>query len=382
VATAVADDVLRPEELAGLGKSPEEARGLPPRLYTDPAVYEAEKERIFRREWMPVFHQTTVPKPGDYRVVDLAGESLLFVRGEDGKLRGFHNICRHRGAKVATGEGSCGKFKCPYHSWTYDLSGNLIGAPEMAHVVREGIGLVELRLETWLGFVFVNQDGQAEPLSEKLADLNEILAPWVAVADDLEVLYEIPYPGTWNWKLSMENAIESYHIIGSHFESAGELLPPELSYTESTEFRHWTDFRSPFGSGMNMRDTTDGSVTIANVPDWVDEEFRFYPVWPAILVSLAPENVTAYFAIPGATPGEVTFMWSGAVLPATKEKANFEQYKAGQVGFSTTIQGEDQYPCETMWANVHSDAFIPGPYAAQERAVYHFDQWYLERMSS
>lgn len=382
MATTVANGVLRPEELASFGKPPREARGLLPRLYTDPAVYEAEKEKIFRREWMPVFHQSTVPNPGDYRVVDLAGESLLFVRDEDGTLRCFRNICRHRGAKVATGEGSCNTFKCPYHRWTYDLGGKLIGAPDMAWVVREGIGLLELRLDTWLGFVFVNQDGNAPPLAEKLADLNEILAPWVAVGDQLESVYEFHYPGTWNWKLTMENAIESYHITGSHWESAGELLPPHLTYTKSTEFRHWTDFRSPFGAGLNMRDGTDGSVAIPNVPEWVDEEFRFYPVWPAILISLAPENVTGYFAIPGATPGEVTFVWCGAVLPETKRKPGYAEYKAAQEGFSRQIQGEDQYPCETMWANVHSAGFIPGPYADGERAVYHFDQWYLERMSS
>ena len=100
-----------------------------------------------------------------------------------------------------------------------------------------------------------------------------------------------------------------------------------------------------------------------------------------ILISLSPDNVTGYITIPGATPGEVTFVWNALVRPETKEQPRFEEYRKLQMEWSNTIQGEDQYPCETMWANVHSPAFIPGPYADGESAVYDFDQWYLERMS-
>jgi phenylpropionate dioxygenase-like ring-hydroxylating dioxygenase large terminal subunit len=380
VATAApTQGVLLPKELVSLGKGPREARGLPARLYTDPEVFEAERDAIFRREWMAVFHETTVPNPGDFRVVDLAGESLLFVRGDDGRLRCFHNICRHRGAKVAVGEGTCSRFKCPYHTWTYDLSGSLIGAPTMAHVVREGIGLTEVRLDTWMGFVFVNQDGQAEPLAQKFAALDEELAPWLST--DLEVLYEIAYPGEWNWKLTYENTIEGYHVIGSHVESAQWLAPGELTYTPNDEFSTWTTFFMPFAEGVSWRDDTGGSVELDNLPEWVDKEVRFYVMWPNFLISLAPENATGYMVIPGAGPDEVTFIWSAIVRPETKQQPGFEKYKEGQVNWSQTVQGEDQYPCETMWSNVHSDAFIPGPYADGERAVYHFDQWYLERMA-
>lgn len=377
----VASDVLRPDELAGLGLDQENARGLPPRLYTDPEVFEHEKEKIFRREWVAVFHEASLPNPGDFRVMDVAGESLLFSRGRDGELRCFHNICRHRGAKVASGEGSCQRFRCPYHAWTYDLEGRLIGAPEMAHVVRQGIGLAELAVETWMGFVFVNHDRDAMPLRERLAGLDEELAAFLA-PERLELLYEIPYPGDWNWKLTNENAYESYHVMGTHLESAGDLIPGELTYTKNREFRYWSTFFNPYGEGQDPRDQTGGSVRFPGVPDWIDEELRFYTIWPNLIVFFSESVIVGGITIPGATHDKTSFNWNAVVLPETLERPGFEEFKEGQVFLSNTIQGEDQYPCETMWANVHSKAFRPGPYADQELATFHFDQWYLRTMAS
>lgn len=380
--STVAPGILYPDELVDLGNPRTEAKGLAGRLYTDPAIFEAEKERIFRREWMAVIHESSVPKEGDFRVVEVAGDSLLFVRGGDGQLRCFHNICRHRGAKVAADEqGSCSRFRCPYHKWTYDLEGNLVGAPTMSHVVDEGIGLVEVPLDTWMGFVFVNQDGNAEPLAEKLADLSERLAPWLS-AGPLEELYEIRYPGKWNWKLTFENANEGYHVIGSHYDSAEWLIPGELTYApEDASQPNYTTYRMPFVEGKSMRDFAFDAVPMDDLPDWVDKEFRFFLVYPNFLISVAPDNVTGYMTIPGPTPGDVTFVWNAVVRPETKQQPRFEEYQKVQMEWSNTIQGEDQYPCETMWANVHSPAFIPGRYAEGENAVYEFDQWYLERMS-
>lgn len=388
MATTTATDLaqgngtLTPEELASLGKPSSEARGLAPRLYTDRAVFAAEKEKIFKREWVAVFHQGTIPNPGDFRVFDFAGESYLFVRGKDGEIRGFHNICRHRGAQVAAGEGNCNRFRCPYHTWTYDLEGRLVGAPEMAHVVREGIGLAEVRIDTWLGFVYMTENPDAEPLASKLAPLDDVLAPFHAVSDRLESMYEIPFTGDWNWKLTCENAFEGYHVIGSHYESAGDLIPGELTYTETTDYRHYTDFIMPFAEGRNIRDETGGAVDFDHLPPWIDEHVRFYVVWPNIIYYFAPEAIVAGIAVPGDGPDKVSFNWSSAVLPETKANPKYEDYREVQIGWATTIQTEDQYPCETMWANMHSEAFVPGPYATQEHATFHFDQWYLSRMAA
>jgi phenylpropionate dioxygenase-like ring-hydroxylating dioxygenase large terminal subunit len=377
------ESVLLPEERALLGKEFSVATGLPPRLYLDPDVYEAEKERIFRRQWMPVFHQTSLPDVGDYRVVDMWGESFIFVRAEDGNLRAFHNICRHRGAKLAVDSGNCKRLRCPYHAWTYDLQGHLTGAPAMAHLVRDGqTTLREVTVGTFLGFVFINDDGNAPPLSEKWAGLAEVLAPWVAVSDQLSQTYELHFPGQWNWKLSYENGIEGYHVLGSHLESAGDLIPGHLVYTDITEFEEWTGYYHPFSEGRNIRDTTGGSIDLENLPDWIDNQYRFYQGWPVTIFAVQPEAVLMAFPIPGATPGEVDFVWSSVALKASKDLPNWEAYKAEQMAFANTIQPEDSFPCETMWANLRSPAFKTGPYAKQETCVYQFDQWYLAQMGA
>jgi phenylpropionate dioxygenase-like ring-hydroxylating dioxygenase large terminal subunit len=374
--------ILHAHELALLGMDISDARGLPARLYTDPDIYEAEKETIFRRQWMPVFHQSSIPNPGDYRVVQVYGESFLFVRGDDRKLRGFHNICLHRGAKVADGSGTCSRFRCPYHTWTYDLKGNLIGAPEMAHVVREGGALREVSVDTYLGYVFFNDYGNAPPLSEKLAGLSEALAPWASVGDQLVELFEIHFPGEWNWKLAMENGLEGYHVLGSHYESAQHISPGELTYSEITEYSDWTGFNMPFAEGAPRAFGTDGAVPMDDLPEWAERESRFFGIWPSFPFMIAPEFVGAAIIIPGATAGEVDVVWVTAVRPESKDLPGFAEYQAEQIEFAKTIQPEDNYPCETMWENLHSPSFVPGPYAKQEVGTYQFDQWYLDQMAS
>ncbi len=384
-----AGGAMRPEYFENLGKSPSEATGLPGRMYTDPAVFEAEKKKIFRPNWMAIMHQSSIPNPGDYRVVEVLGESFVFVRGEDGEIRGFHNICRHRGAKVSEGEGNCSHFRCPYHLWTYDLKGKLTGAPTMADVINEGVrvkegtGLLSVRVEVWLGFVFMNLDGKAAPMSETLADLAEAVSAWSS--EDVEVLYEIPYQGAWNWKLTWENTIEGYHVMAIHRDTAPASAGQHTyTRTKDEDATHYTDFTIPFASGKNWQNANGDSVRsipFDNVPDWVEEGARFYIAWPNFQFQLEPGNLTAYLVLPGAGPDEVTFTWINIVRPETLEMDGFEAYKAEEVHSSNLVQAEDEYPCRTMWENMKGDSFVPGPFAHGERAVYHFNQWYMRQLS-
>ncbi|MFZ0951651.1 MAG: Rieske (2Fe-2S) protein, partial [Candidatus Sulfotelmatobacter sp.] len=141
-----------PNPLESLQIDSEIARAwtLPSQLYTDPAVFAAEKERIFARSWQVVGHRDQVAKPGDYFTTELVGEPLLVVRGADGKLRGFYNVCRHRAGPPAEGCGSRKVFRCGYHGWTYDLDGSLISATEIEGVEGfrpEDFALVPVRVE-------------------------------------------------------------------------------------------------------------------------------------------------------------------------------------------------------------------------------------------
>ncbi|MEM7124231.1 MAG: aromatic ring-hydroxylating dioxygenase subunit alpha [Pseudomonadota bacterium] len=194
-----------------------EADTLPPDCYTSEAFYRREVETIFLKVWNFIGREDRVPNPGDYAAFEFVGVPVVIVRDRDGSVRAFANSCRHRGAKVMQGEGNCTVMSCPYHSWTYALDGRLIGAMEMDETDgfdRKNFGLVELRLETWAGFLFLNFDHDADPLSAWLGDLPEVLESYKL--DDMATTRRVEYDLACNWKIYVENAMESYHVPTVH----------------------------------------------------------------------------------------------------------------------------------------------------------------------
>jgi choline monooxygenase len=143
------------------------AWSIPAPYYVDAQVFALEKEKIFGCTWQVVGHRHQVLNPGDYFTTELSGEPLLMVRGANGDLRGFYNVCRHRAGPPAEGCGSRKLFRCAYHGWTYGLDGSLISATEVEGVQdfdARQFALVPVRTEEWFNLIFVNLDPNAEPL--------------------------------------------------------------------------------------------------------------------------------------------------------------------------------------------------------------------------
>src|SRR5437899_8105773 len=149
---------------------------LPGRYYNAPEIWAEERERIFARRWICVGRAAELGQPGDYAVRAVGGESVIVVRGQDGALRAFYNVCRHRGTRLCEAErGRLSEtIQCPYHAWTYTLDGTLIGAPHMNEVAgfdKRDYPLQSVALAEWEGFVFVNLAGAPEPLERAFAPL-------------------------------------------------------------------------------------------------------------------------------------------------------------------------------------------------------------------
>lgn len=194
------------------------AETLPATLYRDPSVYEQERRRIFARNWQLIGHEAQVAEPGRWLAMTVAGYPIIAVRGED-QIRAFHNACRHRAGPLAPdGEGRCERnLACRYHGWRYSLDGRLASArdfgPTDGFDPRE-YGLMPLALETWLGFIFVNMDRSAPPLSASIAPLAErtrhmsleSFLPGRRVSHDIRC----------NWKTYVENYLEGYHVPVVH----------------------------------------------------------------------------------------------------------------------------------------------------------------------
>lgn len=215
---------LTKSDMARIETTTESAEGLPARVYVKPEFFELERQTLFRNGWVAAAFEQDVPEPGDVFPTTVAGWELLFVRGRDGQVRCFHNICRHRGMKlVREPKKKRQNLPCAWHCWTYDLEGKLIstpnlGGPKVSDV--EGIdktclGLLPVRCEQWWNFLFVNIDDNAPPLAEHMAPLDARIENF----DRRELVcsnagFSFDYAG--NWKVLIEGGIEDYHFPWVH----------------------------------------------------------------------------------------------------------------------------------------------------------------------
>jgi Rieske 2Fe-2S family protein len=206
--------------IADLIASQKPGWALDQRFYTDPEIYQLELDRIVTRNWILAGHASQIPDAGDYLVFSLTNESAIIVRGKDGKIRAFANICRHRGSLVCLeNRGNKRKFECPYHGWTYDLDGKLIGARSMREDFnKEAYGLHPVSLSLLSGLIFVCFCDDPPSIEGAQRDLAEPMAMFDF--ENLKVAASKTYPIAANWKLAIENYQECYHCATAHPEYA------------------------------------------------------------------------------------------------------------------------------------------------------------------
>jgi len=202
--------------IAELVASQQPGRPLEQRFYTDSAIYQLELERILTQNWFLAGHVSQVPEPGDFFVTRMANESAIVVRGSDGNVKAFANVCRHRGSLVCLQQsGSAKKFECPYHGWMYDIDGNLTAARSMPpDFDRTTYGLVPVSLEDLGGLIFVAFTDNPPSLRGARRDLAEPFE--IFGFQGLKVAAKKTYPIAANWKLAVENYQECYHCASAH----------------------------------------------------------------------------------------------------------------------------------------------------------------------
>ncbi len=203
---------------------------LDPRYYTDPEVFRLEKAGLLARSWQFAVHASEVENPGDYAVFEIAGESLFAVRGRDGVVRTFYNVCQHRAHQLLEGQGNTRLVVCPYHAWTYELTGGLRSGPNIRSVEgfdRSKICLTEIKTEEFLGFIFVNLDPEAPPMDDWFPGTRAELEAWVPDWPRLKPLEWVEVPESCNWKVSVENYSECYHCSLNHPTFATGVVKPE-----------------------------------------------------------------------------------------------------------------------------------------------------------
>ena len=214
--------MLNQDELHAAAAPLNRARSMPAGFYTDPAIFAAEREHILLKRWFFLAREEQVPSPGDYLTFDTAGGPVILIRGQDRKARVFANYCRHRGSILLEGQGNCSRIVCPYHAWSYLSDGTLYGCPDMKDAEgfdRTENGLVPLRMESWAGFIFATYNRDAPALIDCLGDLPERMASHKL--DGMACTWRITLQPNCNWKLILENAMETYHTGVVHKDSVG-----------------------------------------------------------------------------------------------------------------------------------------------------------------
>ena len=208
------------QDIASDAADPDADWSLPGWIYTDPEFLQLEIERILRPSWQIVCHASDLPQPGDWRTIDYAGESVVVVRGEDGVIRAFANVCRHRAMRLVEGHAGCArKFVCPYHAWTYDIDGRLTGVPMKADYPTLRLadnGLVPVAVEQWHGFVFVRlEDGGFPSVAAMMAPFEAEIAPYRFA--EMRCLAPLRIRDrALNWKNLGDNYSDNLHIPVAH----------------------------------------------------------------------------------------------------------------------------------------------------------------------
>jgi phenylpropionate dioxygenase-like ring-hydroxylating dioxygenase large terminal subunit len=275
---------------------------LEPRLYTDPAVLEAEQELIFERTWQLAGHVGSLPRAGSYITSRAGTQPVLVVRDEHGDLRAYRNVCRHRASRLLSGSGQCkAAIRCRYHGWTYRLDGSLIGVPEgMAFgekLDKSKLGLMPVRVEQMCGLIFVNLDPDATPLADLVGDLPRRLAPY-----RIESLQQFsPGEGSQpaNWKVVVDNYIEGYHIPIAH---PGLMRMLDYKHYDVEVHDHWVWFDAPLRSKASSNWLERAYAQLVTPMPGVPEEdrrvWRYAYIYPNTAIDLYPDQIDTWQLIP------------------------------------------------------------------------------------
>jgi len=350
--------------------------------YASLDVWAEERERIWWGDWVCIGRADEVAAPGDFIVRDLAGESIFITRNDEGELRGFYNVCSHRGTKFLDEPGGSVRkaFRCPYHAWTFDLNGRLLGTPNVKEDERFDRGNYPLHgfaVDTYAGFVFVNLGAEPRPLMEALTDGAESMTAFERFKmDELRIGHRIVYEVKANWKIVVENYNECLHCPSVHPELVQ--VVPLFRFGEV-----WDEALPDDGNAMVEGATSftmTGRSELPKFPGLEPEDYNMYYgsyEFPNLMLNLHPDCVMYYIGYPKG-PNHTTVVSEYLFRPETIAGPEFKPEPV--VEFWDLISKQDWDVCERAQTGVGSRAFTRGVYPRQDRFLYWFNEEWRLRM--
>jgi choline monooxygenase len=335
-----------------------EASTIPAPWYSDARIAELESKTVFSKTWQMVARVEQVQKPGQFVTANVAGEPIVVVRGSDGVLRAFFNVCRHHAAAVVTeAYGQASILRCPYHGWNYALDGSLKGMPEFEGVKnfdRQRNGLVPVKAETWEKFVFVSLDNQAAPLTQFLGGLAKRVAP--LGVSQLHYFSSCAYDIHCNWKVFIDNYLDGgYHV--PHLHKGLNTVLDYKQYTIENEDRYCLQ------SSPMVASSEDAATGATRKGD----RARYFWQYPNLMIDCYEGYMDTILVLPaGVDHCRVIFdFYFDDVSDARQE------YNQQSIAVCLRVQDEDLGICEAVQRGLKSRAYRAGRLSVRREAGEH-----------
>lgn len=325
---------------------------LEARYYTDPAIFQAEKYGVLANTWQYAGHVSQLKQPGDFFSFEIAGEALFCIRTRDGEIKGFYNVCQHRAHQLVSGSGNKKVIVCPYHAWTYELSGELRSGPNVASVPgfdKQSICLTEINMENFCGFLFANLDAMAKPMSEWYPNVYEELSAFVPDIDQLQAFEWIEARENCNWKVSVENYSECYHCQLNHPTFANGIVKASTYDIQPQGYclRHTTECQNL--DKMSYPIDVTANKYAGHYSSWF--------LWPMMSFQVYPGNILNTYVWQAVDHETVLIRrgWFGT------EEADADMLHELAVQDRQTTVEEDIHLVESVQRGLNSRGYKPGP---------------------
>lgn len=353
----------------------EAIRSLEARYYTDPAIFERELGGLLTRTWQFAGHASQLESAGDYFAFEVAGESLFCIKGRDDVIRTFYNVCQHRAHQLVCGAGTTRVVVCPYHAWTYELTGKLRGGPNINAVEgfdKSSICLTEVRTDDLCGFIFVNLDRNAKPMEAWFPNLRAELERFVPNWADLKPLEWVEIPENCNWKVSVENYSECYHCSLNHPAFSSGVIKPETYDIQPQGYclRHTTE--------CNSLDQMSYDID-SGLPN--NDRYSSWFLWPMFSFQVYPGNLLNTYHW-RAVDADHVVVWRGWYSVGGKDNETVR--RMARQDRATTVE-EDIHLVESVQRGLKSRGYVPGPLVIDpacgvnsEHSVMHLQRWMRE----
>lgn len=348
--------------------------GLPGWVYHDPDFFEAEKTAFLRASPQIVCHVSDIGEPGDWRCLDYLGESVIVIRGDDGAVRAFHNVCRHRGSRIVEGQAGCARvLTCPYHAWSYDRQGHLAGVPhrqDYPSLDPAQLGLKPVALEEWRGFLFLRLEDGLPSVAQMMAPYDAEIAPYRI--EELRAIGRVTLrPRDLNWKTIADNYSDHLHIPIGH-----PGLTRLFGKSYSIEAREWVDKMegdicedpSPVPSERAYQALLPDAL---HLPESNRRKWLYFKLFPCVAFDLYPDQVDFMQWLPTGPTTSVIREISYA-LPDERREMKAARYLNWRINRRVNL--EDTALISRVQRGMESSSFTPGPLGRSELCLRSFNE--------